>query len=258
MAILKAINVKNADRKRFLEALDYVSNPAKNSDTKLLDKAKKFEMVTLVNRKLYGQEDCKRQFKQYIISMENEWPDNPCNRERFNKAFSGVVNECEMYFMNQGYMASGYIHCNTNHPHCHILLETCNGINGKQYTESQSDLANFKKFVSSILLSYGFDEKILIEVKFITEEELFQEEQSDIISDDKIDSVDKHCKSSDDGKENFTSEILPWNIGTMEHSRTHIPQRVMCLTVAPEQKKEMCKIVPQNKKKIMCNIISHK
>ncbi|MDD6488459.1 MAG: hypothetical protein PUG48_01405 [Clostridia bacterium] len=72
MAILKAINVKNADRKRFLEALDYVSNPAKNPDTDLSDKAKKFEMVTLVNRKLYGQEDCKRQFKQYIISMENE------------------------------------------------------------------------------------------------------------------------------------------------------------------------------------------
>lgn len=256
MAILKAINVKHSDRKRFLAALDYVANSAKNPYTKLPDKAEKFEMVTLVNRKLYGKENCKRQFKQYIVSMNNEWPDDKYGREKFNKALENVLNECETYFMNQGYRASGYIHCNTKHPHFHMLLETCNAVTGKQFAESKSNLSAFKEFISSKLCDCGLDEKILMEVRNITEEELFEEEQSDL-NNDTGHYNDEYYEYQSKSKENFIREIQTWNIGTMEHFQINIPQRTMCVVVAPEQKREMCKIVSHNEKRILCNIVSH-
>ena len=71
MAILKAINAKDAGRENFIKMLDYISNPAKISDEDLSQAISDFELDTFVNRFLHGQQKRKRQFKQ--TRQKNYW-----------------------------------------------------------------------------------------------------------------------------------------------------------------------------------------
>ena len=279
MGILKAINAKNSGRKGFLDTLEYVSNTEKTPMTDNSDRAGKFEKTTFVNRKLHGKENSKRQFKQFIVSLSVVWPTDANERESLRKKLDSVTKSAEIYFMCQGFRAAGWIHCNTKHPHFHLLLETCNAVDGKQYSQSKSDLSDFKSYISTQLLCYGLNEEILTDVKNITEEELFQEEIYDCMyqNDDGGDYADDAYYDDDtlESRKDFLSEIKKWNSGTMELvGKTmckivdnDIPDesgvkkermREMFRIVKPDEKREMCRIIEPGEKRIMFRIVDKK
>ena len=94
MAILKAINVKRAGRKKFLATLAYVSNPEKNKSEDTKDKALDFEINTFVNRYLHGKRDSKRQFKQFVVSMSTKWPGSVAECESYKRLLRNVLLSC--------------------------------------------------------------------------------------------------------------------------------------------------------------------
>ena len=105
-------------------------------------------------------------------------------------------------------MLKGSIHMNTIHPHIHLLVETCNAITGKQFSQAPADLLSLKSFISSQLMAHGLDE--IIRTKEITEEELISEEEEDVL-------LDEDDYDDDDFFNNYISdETTGWNYGTME------------------------------------------
>lgn len=223
MAIVKAINVNKADREKFLASLSYVSNPEKLRNRNQEKKAEKFKMQSLVNRMLHGKGTCKRHFKQYVVSLEMKWPKRRDKAEECEEALQRVLHNCQIYFMEQGYMVEAWIHCNTSHPHFHLLLDTCNALSGKQFSKSSLELQDFKNFVSSQLLKAGLNEQVLTNIKEISEEEmLLQGEQNengnywDAEDDQMLPDVFDYS-----GVEFL--EISDWNNGTMEQLKESIP-----------------------------------
>ena len=274
MAVMKAINVKNSGRMEYLHTMRYVSNPEKNPMSDNRDRAEKMEMVTYVNRRLHGKEKSKRQFKQFVVSLASVWPKDEGGREQLRKKLQSVMNSAEMYFMQDGFRASGWIHCNTNHPHFHLVLETCNAIDGKQFSQSKADLARFKSFISSQLMFYGLNEEILTNVKDITEEQLFEDEAADRINEYENESVsdngeDIRCDYDeyDDytlkSREHFFSVVNKWNNGTLEHQNgiemvrlvDNTQKREMVYMVDNTQKREMVCLIDNNQKREMFRVI---
>ena len=274
MAVMKAINVKNSGRMEYLHTMRYVSNPEKNPMSDNRDRSEKMEMVTYVNRRLHGKEKSKRQFKQFVVSLASVWPKDEGGREQLRKKLQSVMNSAEMYFMQDGFRASGWIHCNTNHPHFHLVLETCNAIDGKQFSQSKADLARFKSFISSQLMFYGLNEEILTNVKDITEEQLFEDEAADRINEYENESVsdngeDIRCDYDeyDDytlkSREHFFSVVNKWNNGTLEHQNgiemvrlvDNTQKREMVYMVDNTQKREMVCLIDNNQKREMFRVI---
>ena len=217
-------------------------------------------MVTFINRKLHGKEKSKRQFKQFVVSLASEWSKDESGREQQRQKLQNVMNSAEMYFMQNGFRAAGWIHCNTRHPHFHLLMDTCNAIDGKQFSQSKADLAEFKSFVSSQLMVYGLNEEILMNVKDITEEQLFEDEAIDCIPVCNADSIEDYDEENDgyaydeytlESQKLFFNKIYQWNSGTMEQSsvfsRTSCgAKREMCHTV-DKTKREMVKLVDNSR-----------
>ena len=272
MAVMKAINVKNSGRMEYLHTMRYVSNPEKNPMSDNRDRSEKMEMVTYVNRRLHGKEKSKRQFKQFVVSLASVWPKDESGREQLRKKLQSVMNSAEMYFMQDGFRASGWIHCNTNHPHFHLVLETCNAIDGKQFSHSKADLARFKSFISSQLMFYGLNEEILTNVKDITEEQLFEDEAADRINDYEsvFDNGEDICCDYDEyddytlkSREHFFSVVNKWNNGTLEHQRgiemvrlvDNTQKREMVYMVDKTQKREMVRLVDNTQKREMFRVI---
>ena len=140
MAILKAINAQDSGRERFIEMVHYISNPAKTMDGDDSQNISDFQLDTFVNRFLHGQQKRKRQFKQFVISLEAEWPNDEKRKFLLKMKFRSVMSAVNHYFAAMGYFSKGSIHMNTIHPHIHLLVETCNAITGKQFSQAPADL----------------------------------------------------------------------------------------------------------------------
>lgn len=210
MAILKAINAQDSGRERFIEMVHYISNPAKTMDGDDSQNISDFQLDTFVNRFLHGQQKRKRQFKQFVISLEAEWPNDEKRKFLLKMKFRSVMSAVNHYFAAMGYFSKGSIHMNTIHPHIHLLVETCNAITGKQFSQAPADLLSLKSFISSQLMAHGLDE--IIRTKEITEEELISEEEEDDLF-DRYDGDDDDYGCYDD---DIFDEANDWNYGTME------------------------------------------
>lgn len=206
MAILKMINVKEAGRKKFKTTLDYISNPQKSGKemVKVVEKAERFEKRTWVNRRLYGMENCKRQYKQMVVSLATCWFSDPGRRKIQEEALETVKCEYELYFGKLGYETCAYVHCNTQHPHFHLLIETLNVITGKQLSQSVQDLVALKDFGSAVLRDAGLNEEILTsDIYEVSEEDFWESEEQEMLQD--IPEMENY---------DAEAERNAWNIGT--------------------------------------------
>lgn len=244
VAILKAINTRKAGRKKLLEMVTYVVNPKKvsNSNT-ATDDAKKFIKESLVNRCLHGKRDCVRQMKHYVLSMAVEWPSEESARNNYEKKLKDVQRTCENYFMEKGYITFSQVHCNTLHPHFHMLVETCNAFDGKQYSQDKSDLAELKDYLNGKLLKYGLD-LIMSETMNVSEDEMFMEDDEEYASDNALD------------------ESSRWNTGTLEQTDSYMANfNENWSRVENVNRREMCRFIPIPTKQVenrheMCIVVS--
>lgn len=263
MAILKAINAKDSGRKKFVEMVDYVFNPSRNSEEDFSQVIDEFELDTFVNRFLHVQQRRKRQFKQFVVSLEVEWPIDKADENILKGKLRLVLRSAEGYFANLGYLSKGAIHLNTAHPHFHLLLETCNALTGKQFSQASSDLAAFKSYVSDQLFANGLKE--VVRMREITDEEFLSEEEAEEWFDrDTSDEIDWEENDFDDDAfdDDIFDDTSEWNNGTMEldddtQSDKSSRLRIMCKKIEPSSKREMCRIVPRVKK-TMCVIVPDK
>ena len=171
---------------------------------KIVESAERFQKRTWVNRCLHGKEDCKRQYKQMIVSLAACWDQDREHRRVQEEALETVKKEYELYFSKMGYVTCAYIHCNTQHPHFHLMLETLNVITGKQFSQSPSDLALLKTFGSAALRKAGLNEEILTsDIYEISEEDFWQSEEQEAFDND-----------TDNNEEYKETEKDEWNNGT--------------------------------------------
>ena len=234
---------------------------------KIVESAERFQKKTWDNRCLYGKEDSKRQYKQMIVSLAACWDQDSEHRRVQEEALETVKKEYELYFSKMGYVTCAYIHCNTHHPHFHLMLETLNVITGKQFSQSPSDLALLKTFGSAALRKAGLDEEILTsDIYEISEEDFWQSEEQEAY-DNAADNNEEYKETEKyewnngtDGtekrEENFQSimynksEINKQNLEREE--RDYVPRKVKRVESAIQ--KEMCHIViPANKE--LCHIV---
>ena len=203
MAILRAVNYRHSNRAALHATLEYVSNPKKLHDSS--SSVSSFVKSTWVNRALLGTNRKIRTYKQYIISLETTWPKDIKTRVDFENNLLVVVKKCKVYFAKIGFISIGYVHCNTNHPHIHMILETASALTGKQYSESKKDLAAFKDYVSD-LLEFLFSERILTDIRYMDEEDMLSEDES------------LDCDYPEYYEYDDFSDIPEWNIGTAERA----------------------------------------
>ena len=256
MAILKAINCNNANRKKFMETLLYIANPEKNPDETLNQTMGDFELDTFVNRFLHGQQNRKRQFKQIVLSIEAKWSDNGIINIRLKNGLVNVLYDVENYFAEAGFLAKGAVHLNTSHPHFHLIVETCNALTGKQYSQSKADLSKLKEFVSDRLIIRGLNE--VIKMRSMTEDKLLSEEESEAIingTGDWNSGTLERFFLANEGYELRSNVFLSYDTDLKRKMYDIIPpgKRVMC-DIIPPGKRIMCDIIPPGKR-IMCDII---
>lgn len=197
MAILKAINYKSSGHRRFVETLQYIANPQKTDDFNVVDEAEDFELDCMVNRELHGQQDRKRQFKQFVVSLETTWSDNEYENSNLRQRISYALSDVERIFASEGFLAKGVVHLNTEHPHFHLVVETCNALTGRQYSQSPADLSKLKSTISEILVVNKLSETV--RMREVSEEDLLSEEDGENLSSVYI-----------------PDEISTWNGGTPE------------------------------------------
>lgn len=242
MAIVKAINAKKSGRAKLIEMVEYVFNPSKNPEGDFSQAIDDFELDTFVNRFLHGQQKRKRHFKQFVVSLEEEWPqDRECEKIIRDK-FCSVLSSVEKYFADMGYLSKGTIHMNTAHPHIHLLVETCNALTGKQFSQSPAELAAFKSYVSDRLIANGLEE--VIRMREITEEKFLSEEEAE--------EYFGETDFNDDWDDDIFDDTTDWNIGTSEQSEesekseespeiiNHLPKEKVTL-IRPVDKEECVK-----------------
>lgn len=257
MAVLKAINTTESDRGKFIEMVNYVFDPTRNSEEDFSQVMDDFELDTFVNRFLHGQQKRKRQFKQFVVSLEAEWPEDKVAENILKGKLRLVLRSVEGYFANLGYLSKGAVHLNTAHPHLHLLLETCNALTGKQYSQSPSDLAAFKTYVSEQLVDSGLNE--VVRMREISEEKFLSEEEAEEFFDRSSSDDDEWCHDDewyedepddDELNDDNSAGTTDWNSGTLELGDNTESNK-------SSELKEMCHIIDRRPRKEMCRIVKH-
>lgn len=251
MAVLIMVNPKNSGMAKQKENIDYISNPVKRKSSKVQSFAisGNYEKAVELNRYLHRKDKCKRHFKHFIVSLERERSLDKRMLGMVETQLCKVLRECGLYYMEYGFATLGAVHCNTQHMHFHIQIDTCNCITGEQWGQSKQDLVGLKEFVSQKLLQYGLEEEILCNVQEVAEEEMLLEEDmeypfgSEDFSGTALDEVTGlvfyQCPET---------EEMYWNNGTTEQfnqfGNERPDERLDSQHYVQEQ--EICRIVDKN------------
>lgn len=287
MAVLKMVNYKNSDMAKQKENIDYISNPVKRqgSEVQSFSISGNYEKAVELNRYLHRKGKCKRYFKHFIVSLGRERPLDKRMLGVMEMKLCNVLRECGLYYIECGFSTLGAVHCNTQHMHFHIQIDTCNCFTGKQWSQSKQDLVGLKEFVSQKLLQYGLGEEVLCNVQEVAEEEMLLEEDMEYLFGNEDSSG-----TAPDESDGLISYQCPdtnekdWNNGTTEQinqfgnerpderldsqhyvQEQGVPQivdktkprklREMCEIVDNTELREMCIIVDKSKPREMCRIV---
>ncbi len=155
MAISKILNMKDCGghfhAKHLKRALDYVMNPEKTQDGRLVgaincqaDMA--FEQMKATKRK-FGKVD-KRQGYHIILSFKEDEV-NPDTAFEITRRF---VAE----YLGDSYEAVYVVHDNTAHVHSHIVFNSVSFVDGKKYRYEKGDWAKYiQPITNKLCQEYG-------------------------------------------------------------------------------------------------------
>lgn len=156
MAILRMVNYKNATLKRMHDVLEYCLNPEKadgSCDSTAIS-SNPYSAFYL-NKRLHHKESSQRWFKVVIVSVEQSWKQSVDKQMMEN-----LLQKLVTMFAEQGWQTAGAVHHDSQHPHFHLVIDTCNVNTGKQFSQSKRDLSELKDSVDQFLHEAGIKEVI--------------------------------------------------------------------------------------------------
>ena len=155
MAISKILNMKDCGGhfhgKHLKRSLDYVMNPEKTQDGRLIGAINcqvdsTFEQMKATKRK-FGKVD-KRQGYHIILSFKEDEV-NPDTAFEITRRF---VEE----YLGKSYEAVYVVHDNTAHVHSHIVFNSVNFVDGKKYRYEKGDWAKYiQPITNKLCQEYG-------------------------------------------------------------------------------------------------------
>ncbi len=150
--ILKALNIKNANIDRFKKSIEYVTNPnATNENLQFfsrLSKTSPVEALKAISDRFHKAPDS-RLFKHFVFSYGDYWLEEKAMME-FTEILMNHLSGNEMF----PYMFA--LHTNTKHPHSHALLCCTSLVDGHQFSQSASNLEQFKDFYDEVAAKKKF------------------------------------------------------------------------------------------------------
>lgn len=152
-AILKFVNGLNDNRQYLQGMFDYLTDPAKTDNGKLIAThgcSRNHPLADiLANKKLHNKTHGK-QGEHFVLSFpssgSNRSPDEVLN------VVSEIVRICY-----PEYMAVIAAHIDSKFPHAHVVLDAVNAVTGRKFSQSPSDLNRVKQKVNNILKKHGFE-----------------------------------------------------------------------------------------------------
>lgn len=219
MAIVKAVNSKGSTPASLNEKINYCCNPHKIGSVESAvvgisrDPFKAFN----VNKFLHGKANCQRLYKEYIISMQAVWPEEHSRNQEYQTLMGKLRVSAMRWWEELGFQVYGAIHCNTNHPHIHLVVDTCNVRTGRQLSQSPKMLADFKAYLSVAMNDLGFGEGVLGQIE-VSEEEMRAEDDADsygLMDTEEESDMDYECFEGADVVEEDLSEDGGYSDGTV-------------------------------------------
>lgn len=252
MAILKGINRKDSGWLAMGNAIDYCHNPQKirYSPPLTLGISSDPKKAFSVNKNLHHQGHRKRLFKSFVVSMEATWPDSATACAEYEQSMEELMFASMEWLAKKGYQTTGAVHSNTEHPHFHLEIDTCNVFTGKQFSQSIKELTEFKNALSKMMETLGLGETILQQKTTITEASLYEEDELNDGNAWLFREEDQHT-SFDESKSDFgPAPGVVYNLGLFQFppALCQYPQR---------QPREMVKIVDNTEPRIMCFVVKN-
>lgn len=264
MAILKEINYKDSGLNAMNDAIDYCCNTEKMCSTSAITMgiSKNPKKAFVVNKFLNNQLTRKRLFKGIIVSMEKMWSNNEQECQEYEKKLAELMMEALKWWENQGFQSVGAVHCNTQHPHFHLQIDTCNVISGKQLSQSLKTLYEFKKVMSASMSRLELNEEVLQNSCIISDIEMIEEDNQNFekgwlsFKED----IFEHFINQDEEEDEYIHEkdsIFSFTCIPvfMQKELKIASSRNMCVVMDNTKKREMCTVVAPMKKREMCVFI---
>ena len=246
----------------------------------------------VVNRFLNGNIKAKRWFKTEIVSLEQEWPNDEKAFRDCCLRMEALMASCLEKWKDKGYQATGAVHCNTAHPHFHVIVDTCSFKTGKQLSQDIKLMNEMKNFLSEVMGRLNLGEAVL-QSKRIEEDEMiaeddksvervFADESDNTESQSQVSMKDRLCGDqevyTDAGKDNWALFNYPEAPFPAENEQLYVdgletnwfttplvpqavqqPMRVMCEKIdkQPEEPRVMCEKIDKQPetRRVMCTKI---
>lgn len=272
MAIVKAVNSKGSTPASLNEKINYCCNPHKIGSVEPAvvgissDPFKAFK----VNKLLHGKIHCQRLYKEYIISMQAVWPEERNRNQEYQTMMEKLRGSAMHWWEELGFQVYGAIHCNTAHPHIHLVVDTCNARSGKQLSQSPKMLADFKAYLSAAMNDLGLGEGVLCQIE-VSEEEMRAEDDMEYSGFPDFGEVDAvNCEYLDDAGIEFgdstdfdrasippreTYIVSPQFFGLLEEGDRERYCRGMTRSVDNSAGRVMCDIIDGSVGREMCKIV---
>ena len=177
MAIHRTINYSNSGLTGQSEAVRYIRNDEKSDGIPYYTAGiSEDPMLSFtLNRFLQGNIKAKRWFKTEIVSLEQTWPKDKIAFQDLCLRMEALMRASIDRWKEQGFQATGAVHTNTEHPHFHIVVDTCNFNTGKQMSQDKQLLSKMKDYLSDVMGRLGIGEGVL-QSKYMREQEMYLED----------------------------------------------------------------------------------
>lgn len=152
-AILKFINGRNDNRQYLQGMFDYITDPAKTDNGKLIatqgcSYGHPLEDI-LANKKLHNKTNGK-QGEHFVLSFP------PSGSDRSPDEVLSVVSNIVASVYPE-HMSMIAVHTDSRFIHAHVVLDAVNAVTGRKFSQSPSDLNRVKQKVNNILKKHGFE-----------------------------------------------------------------------------------------------------
>lgn len=152
-AILKFINGRNDSRQYLQGMFDYITDPTKTDNGKLIAThgcSHDHPLADiLANKKLHNKTNGK-QGEHFVLSFP------PSGSDRSPDQVLNVVSNIVATVYPE-HMSVIAVHTDSRFVHAHVVLDAVNAVTGRKFSQSPSDLNRVKQKVNNILKKHGFE-----------------------------------------------------------------------------------------------------